>query len=609
MTVSIRTVLVFGFCGLLALSLAAVILVGFAGAVGNTLGLVVRDSERTVDEAQRRLIAELAPIENQARYIARQFEVGDLDFEDAERLTLVLKASAAAMPDLAGLLLVDPTGRGYRIVSEAYANGGGRVTAGDFAAEPGLQEVIALARTERQSVWRRPAWIEEIGQPIINLHTPLRHEGVLIGLLIQGKAVADLSRNLIGAAGDGQTPFLLYGEDRVLAHPGLAELQAEGTLAEPLPPLRLFQDGILAAFPDGRPLRATPLLNGPAPDAAGLRLSVVPFRGSDYIFSATQLEGVAADRSITVGVYVNEAVYGSYRQRLYAMLGLGAAVLILSLALALWVARRTVRPIMALSEASQRIAMGDLDTDPPLPRSRMRELDQAGAAFRDMIGGLRERERIRVLFDRVVPAKIAERMLKSPAELEPQTAEATVLFCDLAGFTALTHKLGPDRVVGLLNAYFTDVVDIITRNDGIVTQFQGDAVLAVFNLPLADPDHALKAVDAALEIRAHLATRCYAQERLQARIGIATGPVVAANVGAAQRMNYTVHGDTVNLAARLEALNKETGTDILIDARTARMLSEAPNGAALRPLGAIEIRGWAHPVRPYTVAGDPVEAA
>jgi len=199
---------------------------------------------------------------------------------------------------------------------------------------------------------------------------------------------------------------------------------------------------------------------------------------------------------------------------LRAILVVGGGVMLLSIIAALWMARATVRPIQALAKASLHVATGDLDAVDPLPRSRMRELDEAGLAFTHMVEGLKERARIMDLFGRVVPTAVAERMPRSPKELAPQKVEATVLFCDLVGFTTLCEGLETDHLVQVLNAYFTDMVDIIQGQGGIVTQFQGDAILAVFNVPLGDRDHPAKALAAARAMHLHLENSTFLTQTL-----------------------------------------------------------------------------------------------
>jgi class 3 adenylate cyclase len=201
------------------------------------------------------------------------------------------------------------------------------------------------------------------------------------------------------------------------------------------------------------------------------------------------------------------------------------------------------------------------------------------------------------MFGRFVPQAIVNAMVAGRGALAPVEREATVLFADIAGFTEMTERAGAARTVEILNAYFDDVTRIIGAHNGIVTQFQGDAVLATFNVPVEDAGHAANAFEAARSILAAVAEREFAGERMRVRIGINTGSLVAGNVGGGGRQSYTVHGDAVNLAARLEALCKEHGTSLLLSAATAKALP----GAKLVAVGNISVRGLAEPVTVYSI--------
>ncbi len=165
----------------------------------------------------------------------------------------------------------------------------------------------------------------------------------------------------------------------------------------------------------------------------------------------------------------------------------------------------------------------------------------------------------------------------------------------MEGFTQLTEEVGPERIVAILNEYFSQVVEILERYGGVVTQFQGDAVLATFNVPIKAPDHAECALRAALEICNTLDTKTFDGIYLKSRIGLNTGTVVAGAVGAQGRLNYTVHGDAVNLASRIENLNKEFGTNILISEATAQNVKNIE----LRTIGTTTVRGLNGRVRLY----------
>ncbi|MCH9675369.1 MAG: adenylate/guanylate cyclase domain-containing protein [Gammaproteobacteria bacterium] len=198
-----------------------------------------------------------------------------------------------------------------------------------------------------------------------------------------------------------------------------------------------------------------------------------------------------------------------------------------------------------------------------------------------------ERQRVSNLFGRHVPRAVADMMISDKGALQPIEREATVLFADIEGFTSLTETLGPTRITRVLNAYFDDATRIISDHGGVITQFQGDAILAIFNVPVANPDHAQKAVDAAQKLSNQTRLKTYSGESLSIRIGIDTGNLIAGNVGGGGRQTYTVHGDVVNAAARLEAMNKKLGTSILLSGATAGRLTPA----SVKRIGKMDVRG------------------
>jgi len=195
-----------------------------------------------------------------------------------------------------------------------------------------------------------------------------------------------------------------------------------------------------------------------------------------------------------------------------------------------------------------------------------------------------------------VPSQVAQALVANAGRLEPVEAEATILMCDIEGFAALTDSLGPRHTFDFLNAYFELLVEIVERHGGVVTQFQGDAILAAFNLPSPNAAHAERAVQAGMEIVRECDRRRFAGVRTRNRVGVASGRVIAGAVGSHGRLSYTVHGNAVNLAARLELLNKEYGTRILLTAETALACPAVP----LRKVADAAVRGYADRIGLYT---------
>jgi PAS domain S-box-containing protein len=225
-----------------------------------------------------------------------------------------------------------------------------------------------------------------------------------------------------------------------------------------------------------------------------------------------------------------------------------------------------------------------------------RKLEQAKEA---VIDSLRKRELMHETFGKFIPNAIVDRVIADAGILQPDLREATVLFSDIVGFTALTEHMDPRSIVHLLNEYFSLVTAPIESKGGVIHQFQGDAILATFNLPVQDSRHAANAVEAALEIQDTLDTyRFGSGSVLGTRIGINTGTMVAGTVGSSSRLGYTVHGDAVNLAARIEQENKRLGTRILITDATVREIGDEFQA---RAIGTISVPGRNKPVTVYTV--------
>jgi len=204
---------------------------------------------------------------------------------------------------------------------------------------------------------------------------------------------------------------------------------------------------------------------------------------------------------------------------------------------------------------------------------------------------------------RFVSPEVAARISTGAREFKPGDGEvrsASVLFTDIEGFSTISERLSPEQLVSMLNAYFAAVSDAIDRNGGVITQFQGDAMLITFNTLKNDPDHAANAVRTALAIQDATWERSFgAGVQLRTRCGINTGRIVAGAVGTSERLLYTVHGDEVNIAARLEQLNKTTGTYVLVTENTVQAAGDA---FTFERVAEVTVRGRSQPTAVYTPA-------
>jgi adenylate cyclase len=217
----------------------------------------------------------------------------------------------------------------------------------------------------------------------------------------------------------------------------------------------------------------------------------------------------------------------------------------------------------------------------------------------------REKRKMKRLFGQYVSKDVYEQLVANPdlARLGGQRRQMTVLFSDIRGFTTVSEKGQPEEIVAILNEYFTRMVEIVFAHKGTLDKFVGDMVMALFGAPLDDPNHAEHAVDAALEMirelnRLNEKWTAEGRPALDIGIGISTGPMIAGNIGSEAIMSYTVIGDSVNLGARLESLNKEYGTRIIISEATRDAL---PGRYLFRPLGDVVVKGKTRPVAIFEV--------
>lgn len=264
--------------------------------------------------------------------------------------------------------------------------------------------------------------------------------------------------------------------------------------------------------------------------------------------------------------------------------------------------RGIAQPLEELNRKMNRLAQGDyavkttvLDDD---------EIGELKAHFNDMVEGLAERERLKDTFGRYVSVEVAKKLIKTgKISLGGESIEATVLFSDIRDFTPLSEKLSPQELVSFLNAYFSHVTEPITENRGMVNKFIGDAVLAVFAPQFGSSDHVADGVRAALGMREALARFNAGRPGappVAFGVGLHTGTLVAGNVGTEKRLEYTVIGDTVNIASRIESQNKELESTILISEEVYAGMGEDLRGkAGARRCDTVTLKGKKRPVALY----------
>lgn len=269
-------------------------------------------------------------------------------------------------------------------------------------------------------------------------------------------------------------------------------------------------------------------------------------------------------------------------------------VLVVSLLAVLFLARSITTPLSKLVGVVKQIEEGDYDKSVAVESND--EIGELADSVNSMARGLAEKERVRDLLGKVVSHQIAEQLLNNPIELGGEERVATILFSDIRGFTTFCEGLPPKEVLKALNIVLSTISDIVESHQGVVDKYNGDAVMALFGVPIKGTTDTANAMSALLEITAALEKM---ESGLSACVGITTGIVVAGNLGSSNRMNYSVIGDTVNLSARLESLTRLYNVSNIVSEASR---DDAPN-FAYRELDIVCVAGKSQSVRIFELLG------
>ncbi len=387
------------------------------------------------------------------------------------------------------------------------------------------------------------------------------------------------------------------GSRRVIAHPDPSILMKDrqgSVVVHELVPAERLSDARVRTF----------IGQIPAELPAQHDLRQISFRadGRQYVGGYRRLRQAQKDGAPhwLIGLLIPEdEVLGRVNRANLIALMVGIVSLLLAMLGSVYISTQISRPLAGLAADAAAIGQFRLVQAAPV-RSAIIEVAQLAGAMEDMKAGLRS-------FGKFVPTDLVRRVLVSgeEARLGGHRANLTVYFSDIAGFTGVSEKLSPEALVELLGEYLSAMSDEIARTGGTVDKYIGDAVMAFWGAPSPNPAHARAAVEAALNNQARLRElralwRRAGKPELRARIGLHTGDLVVGNMGSESRLNYTVLGDSVNLASRLEGLNKHYGTSILISESTRDAVKDE---VVARPLDRVAVKGKSQGVMIYELLG------
>ena len=426
-----------------------------------------------------------------------------------------------------------------------------------------LGPIEAWIDGDRDEEASRAAWEAAAGLPMAYLRQPWMYAAIVVGLgLWDLYAVWDLDLPAYSAAIWFPGSLIVYGYWVVLRFLAL-ELS-----------LRPVLEDIASSLPDETEL---------SPLRLSLRTRLLIALPAVNLITGIAVGGFSAEDSADLGNFA------------LALLGSVIAAVLVSSWLIAFLSASIVSPIAQLREANRRVGEGELSTRVPVSSSD--ETADLARSFNEMVIGLEERDRLRDAFGAFVDPELAKRVAKEGTDLAGEEVEVSVLFLDVRGFTSYSERVSAREAVARLNDLYERVVPIITTHGGHANKFIGDGLLAVFGAPARLSDHADRATGAAVEIARSVA-EAYDGE-LRVGVGVNSGSVMSGTIGGGGKLDFTVIGDVVNTAARVESATRDTGDDVLITEATRSRL-EGADGWTERP--GLDLKGKSERVELFAPA-------
>jgi class 3 adenylate cyclase len=556
-----------------------------------------------IEEAVRQ---EMRPAEEQGKFLSEYILSGKVQVDDDQRIADLLLGSLASAPQLFAVAFIRAD---LHVVSAARdVNGEAFATAiENEVSNPMFRLALRSGASMDKPGWAEPIYAKGIRSSGVPFVAPLRKEGRILGVitaLISPRAMAQ--HILIQTGNSGLPGFVLMGDGRVLVHPEVADGTYVPTDEKPLPEIADLRDPLLRGFqPENCTDDATRFISA----GANFRICEGVGPAQDYRFAYRKL--TSEMHPWTVLVAVPEAALSDVYSNLFKALTISLIVLGVAILAGIGLGWLIARPIDSYARAARQLSALDFENAPQLKGSRLREFDMAAEAYNGLRSGLG-------WFATYVPRSLVPVLMQpeSVKSFVSKEREITVLFTDIVGFTAIAQRLSAPALARFLNRHFAILGTAIDAENGTIDKYIGDSVMAFWGAPAAQADHAERAVRAALEIGRRMRAD-NARRRLKGfnpvrmRIGIHTGPALAGNIGAPGRVNYTLVGDTVNIAQRLEQFGKQIDdgqADVIITLSQA-VVDRLPVETQVSPLGSHAVAAHIEPMALFRLEPPAAEPA
>jgi adenylate cyclase len=514
------------------------------GEIGEALGEAIRQMEG---------LAGTALIDLEARSAESPFR----DFSQIEKIN----------PRFLQLDLIDAAGKT-------------RVSVSRDGRTESVNRVATAFGLEGKTYTSDPYYSKTYGRFVLFIGIPIKSDsGTIIGFLATRFDIEDSLTRIVSATRFSQTGYsAVVGSDgRILAHPDSKRRHEDVSGYSAVQSGLRGEHGILTQK-----------------NLIGLEML--------YFFRPIPGSGTVNPKPMVllVEIEVSEATAALRKLQTQFLIGTAAFSLI-CLMIAWWIAHSLRKPLSSLLEEVHKIQAGDLSSRIENPGRD--EIGQLASALNDMARGLEEKERVKELFGRYVTTQVSEKVLQGKVNLGGESRRVTMLFSDIRNFTTMAEQMTPIQVVTFLNDYFSEMVEAVFENGGVLDKFIGDGMMAVFGSFDDLPDHPRRAVMTALRMQSLLG-KINAERGIKALppisigVGIHTDEVIVGNIGSRRRLEYTVIGDGVNTSSRVESMNKQFGTTILISGST---YEEVKDHFRCRPMPEAPLKGKSRSLPLYEV--------
>ncbi len=546
---------------------------------------------RNLEIVSQGIDGHLASVRKQVEFLADLLEDGVFDLEAKARLADLLIGSIASSTQFGGVLILGNDGRAVRlrrgIKGERYD-----VDFPSLGQVPAFRAILKEAQGRNAGYWADLFYNPEIDTTFINYRRPLRKNGRFVGLIAAAVTIKGLSRLVSEQSGIfGNTTFLMYGEDRVLAHPRLLTESFPRSARDPAVSVERLGDPVISGLGKAVPSKFADLSAH-----KNARMHELEVDGVLYFVLRKTLHQYG-NTPLVIGIYRAAGEVNAPLRLLYTSGLIGLSILVIALLSTALLSHKIAAPIRRVTAAVKKVGQLSFSDVESIPGSWIKEVGDLARSFNGMLSGLRS-------FETYVPRTLVQRLIKhgGGSEIASEERELTVMFTDIADFTAMCEGLTAKEVADFINEHLTLLGECVEQEGGTIDKYIGDALMAFWGAPEPLENSAEMACRSARKIAIAMAKEnqrraSIGKAPVRVRVGVHTGPLVVGNIGSPSRINYTVVGDTVNTTQRLESLGKEIAPhDEVIVLMSETTASRLPSEFRTEPAGSFQVKGRLEPV-------------